>query len=287
MSHPFDRINFIKTASKFNPAVPGAAPMFRRRFTVSGPITSAVVHVCGLGIGYYYLNGTPISEDLFTAPCSDYRKTLWYNSYDVSQLMQPGENVFAVICGNGWYNEYFRTSWDHNIAPWRDNPKFILSLEVNGCTVLSTDNRWKCTEASPIVYNQLRSGEHFDARLYDARWTESDYDDSSWSNAVSDTTPPVGVFRPCLCEPIRADRIYPALTMLDKGDGRYIFDLGQNMSGFIRLCVDARQNAGDELVIRYAEKLDENGEMNYFHMGHHYPETDFAVDRFICSGEPF
>ena len=126
MRNPFSKVNFIKAPVLFNPSAAGDAPMFRKRFTVKEPIQTATVHVCGLGYAYYYLNGQPISPDLFTAPVSDYTKTLWYNSYDVSDKLHEGENIFAVICGNGFYNEYFRSAWERNLAPWRDNPKFIL-----------------------------------------------------------------------------------------------------------------------------------------------------------------
>ncbi len=178
MSNPFTRINFIKAPVPFDAKAPGDAPMFRRKFTLNGPIESAVVHVCGLGYAYYYLNGEPITKDLFTAPVSDYRKTLWYNTYDVTDKLKSGENIFSVICGNGWYNEYFSTTWKHHLSPWRDNPKFILSLEVNGKTVLTSDNTWKCSPKSAIIYNELRSGEHFDARLWDDNWNTLDFDDS-------------------------------------------------------------------------------------------------------------
>ena len=287
MSHPFNGINFIKTQKKYDPKANGSAPLFRRRFSITEDIVTAELFVCGLGLGYYHLNGAPVTDDLFTAPCSDYRKTLWYNRYDVKDRLTVGDNILAVQCGNGWYNEPFKTSWDHNIAPWRDNPKFILALVVNGKTVVCSDAKWKCTDDSAVIYNQLRSGEYFDARLYDPAWTTLDFDDSTWANALSDTTPPVGVFRETPCEPIRADRIYPAITMDDRGDGRYIFDLGQNMSGFVRLHVDGRQAEGDELDIRYAEKLDVGGEMDYYSMGNHYHESDFAHDRFICDGKTF
>lgn len=287
MTDPFKGINFIKTSRKYDPKANGAAPLFRRKFKIAEPIESAVMYVCGLGYGYYYINGKPVSDDLFTAPISDYRKTLWYNKYDVSEALKSGDNIIAVQCGNGWYNESFKTTWDYNIAPWRDNPKFILVLEVNGKRILSSDSSWKCTDESAVVYNNLRSGEHFDARLYNPEWNTYGFDDSAWTKALSDSTPPSGTFRLTPCEPIRADRIYPAMQMWDKGDGRYIFDLGQNMSGYIRLKVDSRQHKGDVIDIRYAEKLDENGEMNYFDSEHHYPESVFANDRFICNGGDF
>ncbi len=287
MSAPFYLTNFIKAPGKFNPSVDGGAPLFRRVFSISESITSAFVRVCGLGYGYYFINGKPITADLFTAPVSDYRKTLWYNVYDVTDLLCTGDNAVAVICGNGWYNEYFKTSWDHSIAPWRDAPKFIFELYINGKRVLCSDHTWKCSADSPVIYNQLRSGEHFDARKYDSSWTSVTYDDSAWGYAVDDTKPPLGTFRICECEGITADCIYPAVKLYDKGNGRYIFDMGQNMSGFVRLVVDEKQAAGDELIIHYIEKPDENGEPDYFNMGHHYPETVFAEDRFICSGKPF
>lgn len=288
MPHPFEYVNFIKTGAKYDPHASGAAPRFRRKFTLSGPIESAVLHVCCLGYGYCYLNGEAVSEDLFTAPCSDYRKTLWYNSYDITDRLTVGENILAVQCGNGWYNENFTSSWNFDIAPWRDNPKFILALEIDGTIALASDGRWKCTDRSAVIYNQLRSGEYFDARLYEKDWTSLNYDDGEWESALSDTTPPTGIFRPCECEPIRAERVYTPISMDDRGDGRYIFDLGQNISGFVRLSVDGRQAEGDVLDIRYAEKIDAEGEMDYFNMWkRHYRGTDFAHDRFICDGGDF
>lgn len=123
----FENASFIKPAGLRPEAYTGHnhAPMFRRRFFLK-TTRQARLYVCGLGYGYFYINGKSVTEDLFTAPVSDYTKTLWYQAYDVSELLQEGENVLAVWCGNGWYNEDFRTSWDFDKAPWRDVPKFIL-----------------------------------------------------------------------------------------------------------------------------------------------------------------
>ncbi|MCR5263519.1 MAG: glycoside hydrolase family 78 protein [Clostridiales bacterium] len=251
---------------------------------IEEPVRSAEVRVCGLGYGYYWLNGEPLSRDLFTAPVSDYRKTLWYNSYDLTNRLKEGVNVFAVICGNGWYNEYFRTSWSYDTAPWRDNPKFILELTVNGKTVLRSDDTWKCLSDSFVVYNQLRSGEHFDARLYDPRWTSAEYDDSGWGSAAADTKPPTGVFRLCPCEPIREFEEYEPVSMTSDGENGVIFDFGRNISGYLRLTVD--QDEGGEIVIRYREQKDADGNL-FDHMKHHYPETECQTDRLICPKGPF
>lgn len=280
----FEGVNFIKSPSPFRFHENAPAPLFRRRFFVEGPVESAEVRVAGLGYGYYWLNGEPLSADLFTAPVSDYRKTVWYNAYDVTGRLREGENVLAAITGNGWYNEYFRTSWDYDTAPWRDNPKFILELVVNGKTVLCSDEEWKCLPESFVVYNQLRSGEHFDARLYDPRWKEADFDDAAWGHAVTDTRPPSGILRLCPCEPIRAFEEYAPVSVTEDGGGGVIFDFGVNMSGFVRIAVD--QDEGDEIVLRYREQKDAQGRL-FDHMKQHYPETECQTDRLICPKGPF
>ncbi|MCE5260011.1 MAG: alpha-L-rhamnosidase N-terminal domain-containing protein, partial [Chloroflexi bacterium] len=131
-------IPFVHDYAETNPA-----PQYRRKFKLPR-FTRAVLRVCGLGYGYYWLNGRQVSLDKFTAPVSDYLKTLWYNTYDVTELLQEGENIAAAWCGNGFYNETFKTSWNHNLATWRDNPKFILQLEIDGKVVLVSDGSWKC-----------------------------------------------------------------------------------------------------------------------------------------------
>ncbi|MDD4774074.1 MAG: alpha-L-rhamnosidase N-terminal domain-containing protein, partial [Eubacteriales bacterium] len=141
-------------------------------------------------------------------------KTLWYNRYDVTALLNEGENCIAAVCGNGFYNESFTTSWDHNKAAWRDNPKFILRLDIDGQTALTSDTEWRFCPNPPITYNHLRSGEYFDSRLYQAGWNTLGFDDAAWKPAVIDDTPPKGVFRECLCEPIREFEAYKPVRVL-------------------------------------------------------------------------
>ena len=187
----FEHARFIKADIPFVPEYRdrNPAPLFRRKF-VLGSFQSAKLYVCALGFGYYWINGEKVTEDIHTAPTSDYNKTLWYNVYDVTHLLKTGENVIAIVCGNGWYNETFKTPWNHNKAPWRDNPKFILTLIVDDEVALVSDSSWKCTDRSPILFNQLRSGEYFDARLYDKDWNTLSYDDSDRSYAIIDSEPP-------------------------------------------------------------------------------------------------
>ena len=280
----FEKISFIKPDIPFDKNK-FYAPMFRKKFVLSETLQSAKLNVCGLGYAYVWLNGKKVTEDLFTAPVSNYSKTLWYNTYDVTNLLNKGENILAVICGCGWYNEGIESAWDYDKAKWRDNPKFIMRLDVNGSTAVKSDSTWKCSIDSPATYNQLRCGEHFDSRLYAENWTEYNFDDSKWSAASEDNTPPKGAFRPCECEPIRECGVLPAKAMYKSGDDKYVFDIGQNISGYIRL--HTNQTGGDKIIIRYAEEINEDYSLQLNDMEKYYPSSPFQTDEFICCGKDF
>ncbi len=280
----FTNTRFIKANVKNNNefTYKNYAPMFRRRFELKD-FKKAELTVCGLGYGYFYINGKKISKDLFTAPVSDYSKTLWYNTYDVTGLLEKGENILAVICGNGWYNEDCKSSWSFDEAIWRDVPKFIAELKVDGEVVLRSDESFKCLPESAIYFNDLRVGEFFDSRLYDEKWKEKDFDDSKWENAVIDKTPPTGIFRECKCEPICEHETYGVKNVYKISDKKFLFDMGQNLSGYARITVTG--NEGDELVIRYAEQINEDLSLQLNDMERHYPQCEFQTDRLILCGK--
>ncbi len=282
---PLSRSAFIKPDVPFRPEFSGrnSAPMFRKRFTVSGIGTRATLSVCGLGIAYPYLNGKPISGDLFTAPVGNYNKTLWYVTYDVTSLLRRGDNQLAVICGNGWYNEDIPSSWHWDEADWRDLPKLALQLDMDGKTIVLSDASWKCKPESAVLFNALRSGEIFDARLWDSAWTELNYPDADWQNAVADDCPPKGILRECHCPPIREHEVYHARPIRRLASDRFVFDIGQNISGYIRLTAIGK--AGQRLTIRYAERLTDTGERDLCHMDRFYPKSPIQTDVFICSGK--
>ena len=242
------------------------APRFRRRFFLLEKPVRAQVLCAGLGYGYFYINGQSITKDLFTAPVSDYTKTVWYCRYDVTALLNEGNNVVAAILGNGFYNEAIESAWGHHHAPWRDVPKLIFCLELTYAdgrieTVLSNE-KWVCTDHSPYLYNALRSGETYDARLEEPGWNDVDFDDSAWKPAMVVENPPTGVLRECLCEPIREFEIYDPIRVTKYGD-RWVFEFPQNISGYVRLCTSSLLR-GQRLTIRYAEDVNEDGTLNLF-----------------------
>ena len=279
----FEKAFFIKPDEIFDPKDGSYAPMLRRRFTLKDLPKKAILSVAGLGYGCYFLNERAVTEDKFIAPFGDYRKTVWYTRYDVTDKLLLGENIFAVMLGNGFYNESIGTAWDFDLADWRDMPKLILSLECDGEEVLASDTEWLYSMRSPVVFNQLREGEHFDARLYDPAWKSLSYDDSAWKKVRRDENPPKGVLRECTCEPIR-EICELAPTAIHKiGVKRYVYDFGRNISGYARISI--KQNEGDKILLRFAEQVHEDYTPKFNDMDnpHYFKNGEFARDVVICS----
>lgn len=262
------------------------SPIFRYTFELKPGFKRASVTVCGLGIGYYYLNGEPITEDLFISPVSDYNKTLWTNEYDVTDKLYAGENLFAVIVGNGFYNESVDSIWKTNTASWRGLPKFALQMIVeyeNESICIESNEQWICSKDSPIRCNQLRIGEKVDLRV-NKDWYKPGFQTENWINArVSTDHVPKGEFRKCECQPIRADKEYRPVRIFKNSIGRWIIDFGQNISGFLRIRTQGPK--GSSIKIHHSELINPDGTCNYTNMLDFYPGSEFQTDEIIFSGD--
>ena len=229
------------------------APLFRKTFILEKAVKSASLYVCGLGLGCYYLNGKSVTEDVMLTPISKYDTRVYYNVFNVKELLKEGENVLGCILGNGWYFVTYHR-WDYYIPQWRSHPKLLLRLEVayqDGTMYeVVSDSSWKTAE-SAIIYNEDKRGEIFDARLYDERWNRAGFDDSSWKNAFI-CRGPGGLLYEMNFPPIRITKTFKA-----KRISEHVYDIGQNISGWVRIAV--RGKRGTEITLRYAELLHKDG----------------------------
>ncbi len=275
---------FIEFPAEFNP-YPGndydPAPVFKRQFSLDKIPEKAELSFCGLGLGYVYLNGEPVTPDLFTAPVSDYRKTLWYNTYDVRRLLLEGENELCAIVGNGFYNESLKTGWDFDKADWRGNPKLLLSLEMDGETILSDQSWVTSLDTTPVIYNQLRSGETYDCRKGEKFRL---FGTEGYLPVKLSEDPPKGILRECLCQPVREFQRYTPVATFKNAKGRTVYDFGQNISGYLDITLSGR--AGDTVTLRHGERIFEDGTLDHremdgypFHQGH-----EFQINKIILSG---
>lgn len=280
-------IRFIKHPSAFSPEfkTESPAPIFRRHFEVKENLVSAKLSIAALGFANVYLNGRKVTNDLFLSPMSDYRKTIWYTSYDVTELLKAGDNTAAAMLGNGFFNESVESTWKLNQANWRDNPALGFELELNypGKTeYIESDTDWLCNkELSPIRFNEYRFAECFDAN-YLTNWMNPDLDDTEWDKAVIKETS--AKLTLCPAEPVRECEVYNCVKMFENESGAYVFDFGQNISGYLHIKTSLPK--GTKLRILYAEEIEDNGErrQNWMADPHYYKglESQFSE---VTTGE--
>ena len=126
----FGKARYIKATAKANDfSLHDPLPFFRREFTVcKKEVSTAQLLIQAPCFCEVYINGNPVTEDKFISPISDFTRILWYNTYDVTALLEDGRNTVGVILGNGFFNESFQSVWKFHLAAWRDAPQFLLNL---------------------------------------------------------------------------------------------------------------------------------------------------------------
>lgn len=260
------------------------APLFRRRHVHNGTVGRATVFLCGLGYQELYLNGQKVGDGVLDPVVSQYDKHVHYLAYDVSGLLRPGENVFGVMLGTGWYNPQTAEVWHFDKAPWRDYPKMVFELEIDGAVVLSSDADWRFTEEGPIRFDALRNGEHYDARREIPGWSEPGFDDSSWRPAVVMPGPGGDLIRQTQPS-CRVVATLPAATRpLAGADNVLIADLGENIAGWSRIAVSGP--AGATVKLAHAERLDEkSGDIDQENIGLYILSGETQTDHYTLKGE--
>lgn len=239
------------------------ARYLRHEFAVAKPVKRATLHICGLGLYEAYINGSRIGDGVLTPAPTDYRKTVFYNTYDVTPLLGDSANAIGVVLGNGRFyhmRQHFKPYKAPNFGYPKLRANLIIEYEGGGRQVVVTDDRtWRLTADGPIRTNNEYDGEEYDARKHLGEWTCPGYDDSRWQSAGRVSVPD-GVLRAQMTPQMKVvDRLKP-LSMIRMGE-RLIIDMGQNMAGWLRMENLRGLAAGDTVRLRFAERLQADGSL--------------------------
>ncbi|MFA6566766.1 MAG: glycoside hydrolase family 78 protein [Victivallales bacterium] len=256
------------------------APFFRKALDYTKAVQSAKVYICGLGYHELYINGSKVGDHVLDPVVTHYDKRVRYVTYDVTSCLICGKNVLGVVLGNGWYNCHTPEVWNFDKAAWRDYPKLLLDLEVDNKIVLCSDDSWKIS-SGPIIFDGLRNGETYDARLELDGWLLPDYDDSNWKTAA-EVSPPGGVLQLQSMPPCKVMQTLPAAKQWNLPDGSVVCDIGRNISGWVRITVSGKRGA--ELIVNYAERLKGGGDIDQTHIAAYIKGGDCQTDRYILKG---
>lgn len=255
------------------------APYLRKSFSLKKSVQNASLHICGLGTGEYYINACPVTEDVLVTPITKYDSTVIYSTFDVTELLIVGENVFAAVLGNSWYNITQYDEWNYKCAPWCDVPKLIFQLDIiynDGTTeTINSDKSWK-TADSPIVFNQVRYGVHYDARMETENWNAVSFDDSIWDDAAICHSPG-GKLSDIPYAPIRVIKRLKPVKICGN-----VYDFGENLSGW--LSVKIKGDSGNQVTIRYSERISAPDKIDQYSVNIFIDSNEGHCDKYICKG---
>jgi alpha-L-rhamnosidase len=274
-------------------------------------IVSAIAHASALGIYELHVNGKRVGDGYFAPGWTDYRKRAYYNTYDLTSLLTEGKNVIGAIVADGWYAGYVGYGKFVGYGPHETGRNIygktpalmvevLLTYSDGSREVVGTDITWK-TSTGPEVEADFLMGEVYDARMEMPGWATASFDDSKWTSAIlaqdngsvlepfSDAfiknekrefgfvRPPVMQAYPA--QPVRVTQEIAAKSVKQIKPGIWIFDLGQNFAGNIRLRVKAK--AKEKFVLRFGEMLHPDGHL----MTENLREAR-STDTYIANGSP-
>ena len=238
------------------------APMLRGTFSVEVPVRSARAYVTSLGLYRMELNGRPVGDQLFTPGWTAYHKRLQYQTYDVTELLRAGENAVGVTLGDGWYRGLLGFEGKRHF--YGDRLALLAQIRIvyeNGdVAVVGTDGSWKAS-TGPIRMSDIYMGEVYDARLEKDGWSLPGFDDREWKPVRLLEPPSVALVAPT-GPPVRRIETLRPVAILHTPNGETVFDLGQNMVGWVELHVDPKAApSGHTITLRHGEVLDADGNL--------------------------
>ena len=244
-----------------------AARYLRKEFTLKKKVREARLYVCGLGQYSIGLNGRTIGEkDWFKPALSDYRKRVYFNAYDVTDLLRAGKgNAIGITLAGG---RYMTMRYNKEEEEWGGlthimhfgAPRMILQLEItykDGTQErIISDESWHITNRGPIRTSNEFDGETYDENYALGKWLEPNYDDSSWEKAEL-VDAPGGQLVPQPNPNIACQELVMPERIYQRGD-KWMVDMGQNMVGAFAIQANGMQS-GDTITLRFAETLNPDG----------------------------
>jgi alpha-L-rhamnosidase len=236
-------------------------PMLRRQFDLPARVKRATLYVSARGFYEVHINGQRVGDELLAPGFTEYDIRLQYQTFDVTGLLHRGPNAIGAFLGYGWYAGHMNL--------WRLRciygyfPQFLAQLEIelaNGHRItISTDDRWRSTLNGPVRWSDLLDGEGYDTRREMPGWDKAGFDDHSWSRVWTqprDDVPLVSQF----CQPVRKVGELKPVSVRETKPGVYVYDFGQEISGWCRLNVSGP--VGTHVRLRHAEKIDAEGNLD-------------------------
>ena len=219
---------------------------FRKAFRAAD-VKKARLYITACGLYEAKLNGQRIGDFILAPGITDYRKRVQYQTYDVTALLQDGENTLTVQLADGWYRGSCGAWGLKN--QYGTETKLLAQLELTcadgSVQTVVTDESWEWSNDGPIRFADNKDGEVVNANNVPSYQGKAKVTSHPVTPSASNNVPATEHER------LKAKRITTS-------SGKTVLDFGQNIAGYVEFTVIA--HAGEKIKLRFGELLDENGE---------------------------
>ena len=264
-----------KRAEKWEASFIGTAkedtfhPVFVKKFSAAKEVQKARIYISGVGLYEAYINGIKAGDDLLAPFINDYHDKLQYQTYDVTEQLQE-ENECRIFCGNGWYKG--RLGYEGHVSYYGERFAAIAEIHIwykDGTKeIIHTDAAWGY-RGSDIECSDIYDGEIINRQL--------------WKTNPNPTRPVEildgngNLKKEHLVErcsiPVVVKERRPIQKVITTPAGEMVLDLGQNMTGYLEVKVDAEVlPAGAKMLFEFGEILQQG---NFYHDNYRTAKSEF------------
>ena len=249
------------------------AVFMRRQFDIRNkPIKKATVTYTSLGFSEPFVNGKKLTDYKFIPAWSNYqnrdtsvcdypifdemRARIYYLSFDITDVISHGENVFCLHIGNGWYRQ--KDQHAEGIPIYGDRLKYIYRIDIEyddaEKTTLYSGYDEKLYK-SYVTHTNIYLNETIDTSLFSGEITGQGYNSPDYvlpsETEISDAVLTKQTFAgDCI------KKKYTPKLILTSGDSK-LYDLGADVSGIPEIDFSNTKD-GEEISLEYYEVIDGN-----------------------------
>lgn len=128
-------------------------PVFQRTFAVRDGLKAARLSITAHGIYEAALNGRPVTDNKFVPGLTSYYHRIQVQRYDVTALIQEGENLWRTTVGDGWWR------WNNNFDPgWPCGGSWSWNMPMGRKSSPQTSASWWVqAQSSGAICRRARS----------------------------------------------------------------------------------------------------------------------------------
>jgi len=238
------------------------SPLLRKEFDITKKIRRATLYATALGLYQVYLNGKKVGDHLLAPEWTDYSKRVQYQTYDVTPMLNSNENVIGAMLADGWYSGAL---WSHFYrGRYGYNRRLLVQLHIEyadgSSDTICSDGSWEILKDGPVREASIFGGEVYDERYDPTGWMKPGFNVTCWKKVFVDTAISIPL-NAQMNQPIKVVKEIKPVNVFELKKNKYqlntyIFDMGQNMAGWVRL--NLPYNPGMKITLRYAEMLNDD-----------------------------